>query len=388
MNILQESLPAGIRLHLNMVDIMVPTVPSTNVLVESQPSSPNYGAKSRRGRGAGRGRGRGRGRDHQPMHRPISYAAYVEMGDNIQMRTKYRPKLALICGSGLSVMADVIENPEVISFRSIQGFPRSTVEGHTGELVFGTVSGVEVVVMKGRFHPYEGYPLRRIVAPVRLFSIIGVTTLVVTNTSGGLNPNFKLGDIMLIKDHINMLALANQSPLTGSNIDEFGPRFPALNRAYNLELLRKAKAILINRHYGDDSSVKEGIYCGVGGPTYGTIAEARLLRQLGADVKGMSTVGEVVTAVHAGMTVLGISLISAMSPMDYDSEVELCHEEVLEVVKKKGELLTRFFYDLVVELGPDLIPTPETSRATQEAIREYEYEDTNDGGVKLKVWTT
>jgi len=295
----------------------------------------------------------------------MNYEAFVRMSEHVLSRTKYRPKMAIICGSGLGPLAAGLEDPEVLSYESIPGFPRSTVEGHQGELVFGLLSGVPVVAMKGRFHPYEGYPLWRVVAPIRLFKVMGINTIMVSNAAGGLNPEYKVGDVMLIKDHINMLGFANQSPLTGPNIDEFGARFPPISKAYTRDLLAIAKKTLIECNGGDDSIIRTGVYTSVGGPTYETIAECRLLRQLGSDAVGMSTTQEVIAAAHAGIRCIGVSLITNEAIMDYDIEEEANHEEVLATAKSREPLLTAFAAAFVNAIRDSIQPDPEPEVAPE-----------------------
>jgi purine-nucleoside phosphorylase len=235
------------------------------------------------------------------------------------------PKIGLILGSGLGVLADEIENPVKIPYNEIPDFPISTVEGHAGQLVFGILEGVEVVAMQGRFHFYEGYGMDKVTFPVRVMKQLGVEMLIVTNAAGGVNESFEAGDLMIISDHINF---TGANPLIGPNDSKFGPRFPDMSEAYTKELRNAAKEIAarLNIH------VKEGVYFGFSGPVYETPAEIRMVRTLGGDAVGMSTVPEVIVARHGGMKVLGISCITNMAAGILDQP--LSHEEVIETTER------------------------------------------------------
>lgn len=235
----------------------------------------------------------------------------------IRNETGLQPEYLLILGTGLGQLADEIETEHVISYSDIPHFPVSTVESHAGKLIFGKLGGKEVVAMQGRFHYYEGYTMQQIVFPVRVAKAIGAQTLIVSNACGGLNPHFSRGDIMLITDHINFLG---DNPLIGPNDDELGPRFPDMSEPYTERLLELAENVAL------EHSIKmhQGVYLSVTGPMLETKAEYRYMRQLGADVVGMSTVPEVISAVHMGMDVLGISVITdecfpdALEPVDIE----------------------------------------------------------------------
>ncbi|MBD3617089.1 MAG: purine-nucleoside phosphorylase [Gracilimonas sp.] len=221
----------------------------------------------------------------------------------IKRETSFQPEYLLILGTGLGQLADEIETEHILSYSDIPNFPVSTVEGHAGKLIFGKLGGKEVVAMQGRFHYYEGYTMQQIAFPVRVAKAIGAQSLFVSNACGGLNPNFSRGDIMLITDHINFLG---DNPLIGPNDDELGPRFPDMSEPYTERLLELAENVAL------ENSIKmhQGVYLAVTGPMLETKAEYRYMRQLGADVVGMSTVPEVISAVHMGMDVLGISVIT------------------------------------------------------------------------------
>ncbi|XP_035528649.1 purine nucleoside phosphorylase-like, partial [Morone saxatilis] len=216
--------------------------------------------------------------------------------------TSHRPKVAVICGSGLGLLADGAANKQTFRYQDIPNFPVSTVAGHEGCLVFGTIEDTSCVFMQGHFHLYEGYSLCQVTFPVRIFKLMGVETVLVTNASGGICPDFKVGDIMLIKDHINLPGFAGQHPLCGPNDERFGIRFPCMSDAYSKDLRRLA--LDVGSELGCSDFIREGVYCMVSGPNFETIAEARMLLILGCDSVGMSTVPEVTVAKHCGLRVL------------------------------------------------------------------------------------
>jgi len=248
-----------------------------------------------------------------------------------QIGAPLKPQVGIITGSGLSGLAREIEEPLVIPYEEIPDFPPVTVEGHPGRLVLGYLAGKAVVVMQGRPHFYEGYPLERVVLPVRVMRALGADSLIVTNAAGGLNEGFKAGDLMLITDHINLVGMAGHSPLFGSNDERLGPRFVDMSRAYDGGL-RKI-ALEVGHELGLE--LRQGVYAMVGGPTFETPAEIRFLRLMGADAVGMSTIPEVVVARHGGMRVLGISHISNIAVVHpLEAKEEGLHEEVLEAGEK------------------------------------------------------
>jgi purine-nucleoside phosphorylase len=223
----------------------------------------------------------------------------------VRRRFDARPDVAIILGTGLGRLAEEIGARTVVEYADIPGFPLSTVESHSGRLLCGTLGGKTVVAMQGRFHRYEGYSLQQVTFPVRVLRALGATTLVVSNACGGLHPLWSAGDLMLIADHINLLG---DSPLIGPNDERLGPRFPDLSAAYDAELRALARAVAAD----EKIALREGVYVAVAGPNLETRAEYRFLRGIGADVVGMSTVPEVLVAVHAGMRVLGLSIVTDM----------------------------------------------------------------------------
>jgi purine-nucleoside phosphorylase len=260
----------------------------------------------------------------------------------IKGKLQQQPKIGLILGSGLGVLADDINDPVRIPYNEIPGFPVSTVEGHAGQLVCGQLSGVEVIAMQGRFHYYEGYSMEKVTFPVRVMKEIGVDKLIVTNAAGGVNESFTPGDLMIITDHINNMGT---NPLIGPNDSQFGVRFPDMSTAYSKELRKIAKTaaekLAIN--------VKEGVYVGNPGPVYETPAEIRMVRTMGGDAVGMSTVPEVIVARHAGMDVLGISCISNMAAGILDQP--LSHDEVMETTEKVKSSFLSLVNEIVISFG-------------------------------------
>jgi purine-nucleoside phosphorylase len=221
----------------------------------------------------------------------------------IRERFDERPSVALVLGTGLGALARQVETQAVIDYADVPGFPLSTVESHAGRLLCGTLGGKTVVAMEGRFHRYEGYSLQEVTFPVRVLRALGAETLVVSNACGGMNPLWAAGDLMLIADHINMLG---DNPLIGPNDDSLGPRFPDMSDPYDARLRELARAVALEQRI----VLREGVYVAVPGPNLETRAEYRFLRAVGADVVGMSTVPEVIVAVHGGMRVLGVSIIT------------------------------------------------------------------------------
>ena len=223
----------------------------------------------------------------------------------IRARFDMRPDVAIILGTGLGKLAVEVDAHAVIDYADIPGFPLSTVESHSGRLLCGTLGGKTVLAMQGRFHRYEGYTLQQVTFPVRVMRALGAQSLIVSNACGGLNPLWSAGDLMLIADHINLLG---DSPLIGPNDDQLGPRFPDLSAPYDSALRELARRVAAD----DKITLREGVYVAVAGPNLETRAEYRFLRAVGADVVGMSTVPEVIVAIHAGMRVLGLSIITDM----------------------------------------------------------------------------
>ena len=252
------------------------------------------------------------------------YDHVVEAVTAIQAHTSQKPAVALILGSGLGDLVAEMRDAVAIPYAEIPHFAHSTVVGHAGRLLIGMLEDVPVVVMQGRFHLYEGYSLQVLTLPVRVMRSLGAHTLIVTNAAGGVNAAYRQGDFMLMRDHINMPGLAGASPLLGPNDERFGERFPALAQAYDAGLRALARSVAAG---WPEITLHEGVYTMVGGPNYETGAELKFLRMIGTDAVGMSTVPEVVVARHAGMRVLGLSLITNAATGDETQEVN--HAEVL-----------------------------------------------------------
>ncbi len=264
-----------------------------------------------------------------------------QTAEYIQSKIKRQPKIGIILGSGLGGLATEIEVEICIPYAEIPNFPVSTVEGHSGQLIFGQLGGKPVMAMQGRFHYYEGYTMKEVTLPVRVMKEMGIETLFVSNASGGLNPDYKVGDLMIITDHINFFP---EHPLHGKNIEELGPRFPDMSECYTKSLYSKAMQIAADKNI----NVKDGVYVGVQGPTFETPAEYKMFRILGADVVGMSTVPEVIVARHSGMNVFGISIVTDSGvPGEI---VEISHEEVQEVAKAAEPHMTYIMKTLIASI--------------------------------------
>lgn len=261
--------------------------------------------------------------------------------DSLQGILKDPPQLGIILGSGLGSFAEQVENPLVIPYKEIPNFPVSTVPGHAGRLVAGTIGSKKVLVLQGRFHYYEGYEMYEVTFPVRVMKSLGLEGLIVTNAAGGINGNFHPGDIVLIKDHINLMG---ENPLRGGNISKHGTRFPDLSEAYHSAWREKALKVM------EQSGIKpqEGVYAGLSGPSYETPAEIRYLRNIGADLVGMSTVPEVIVANHVGMKVLGISCVTNMAAGILPQKLN--HEEVIATADRIEKTFVEFVRKLVITL--------------------------------------
>jgi len=243
----------------------------------------------------------------------------------IKAKTNFTPEYGVILGSGLGSFTDDIEVAFTLPYTEIPNFPISTVQGHKGALVFGTIGSKKVVAMQGRFHFYEGYSMKEVTFPVRVMKYLGVEKLVVSNASGGVNSNYKVGSVVLIKDHINLMP---EHPLHGKNEERFGPRFLNMSEPYSRKMIVKAKEIA----QAEGIVVHDGVYLGLQGPTFETISEYRMVKILGADCVGMSTVPEVIVARHMNMETFGISVITDMG--DEDNIETVSHAEVLEAARK------------------------------------------------------
>jgi purine-nucleoside phosphorylase len=250
-------------------------------------------------------------------------------------------KVGIVLGSGLGNLAEVIKVDKAISYTDIPHFPVSTVKGHGGKLLFGELGGTKVIVMSGRFHFYEGYTPDQVVFPVRVMKLLGVDTLLLSNAAGGVNPAFKVGDLMIINDHISFFTA---NPLIGKNEEALGTRFPDMSEPYSLELIDKA----LNIAKANNIHIHQGVYTAVTGPTFETHAEYRLIKVLGSDVVGMSTVQETIAASHCGMKVFAVSVVTDLGIRE-DNNV-ITHEEVLQAAKEAEPKLTLLFTELAKQL--------------------------------------
>lgn len=260
----------------------------------------------------------------------------------LQTRIIDNTTIGIVLGTGLGGLVQKIDIQECIDYKDIPHFPVSTVQGHSGRLIVGRIGGVPVLAMQGRFHFYEGWSMAQVTFPARVFCLLGIKTLFVSNAAGGLNPGFKVGDVMVITDHINMFGT---NPLIGPNMDEFGPRFPDMSQTYSQRLVSKALEI----GKAENLDLRTGVYVGTSGPTFETPAEYKMFRALGADAVGMSTVPEVIVARHCGLEVFGVSIITDSGvPGEI---VEVSHEEVQKVAAAAEPRMTRIIEALIIDEG-------------------------------------
>lgn len=247
--------------------------------------------------------------------------AIQQTADWISQHTTMRPHTAIVLGTGLGRLSEEIEVVDAFPYNEIPNFPVSTVEGHSGRLIFGRLGGKDVMALQGRFHFYEGYDMKQVTFPVRVMKELGISTLFVSNAAGGMSPDFKIGDIMIINDHINLFP---ENPLRGKNYNELGPRFPEMSEPYSHRLIADALKV------ADEAGIKvhQGVYVGTQGPTFETPAEYRYFRRIGGDAVGMSTVPEVIVARHAGIEVFAISVITDLGGLEGVEPEKVSHEEV------------------------------------------------------------
>lgn len=263
-----------------------------------------------------------------------------ETVDYIQNKTNFSPEYGVILGSGLGGFTDDIEIEYILPYSEIPNFPVSTVQGHKGALVFGNINGKKIVAMQGRFHYYEGYTMKEVTFPVRVMKYLGVEKLIVSNASGGVNPNYRVGSIVIIKDHVNMMP---EHPLRGKNDERFGPRFVNMSEPYSRAMMAKAKEIASDLGI----TVQDGVYLGLQGPTFETLAEYKMVKALGCDCVGMSTVPEVIVARHMELETFGVSVITDMG--DADSIDTISHEEVLEAARGAEPHVRKLIKELITQ---------------------------------------
>lgn len=262
----------------------------------------------------------------------------------LKSKMKFSPKVAIVLGSGLGNFSEEMTEVEKIPYSSIPHFPKSTVEGHKGQLLIGKVGGVDIIALQGRFHYYEGYSLKETTFPIRVFKALGINDLLLSNASGGLNPNQEIGDLMVLEDHIHLFP---DHPLRGKNYDELGPRFPDMSEPYCLQFINWAKEI----SHAKQLNLKYGVYAGVQGPTYETKTEYKYLRIIGADAVGMSTTSETIVAIHANMRVFAVSIISDLGVEG--KIVEISHEEVQEIAQQAGPKMNLLFKELILKINAE-----------------------------------
>jgi purine-nucleoside phosphorylase len=268
----------------------------------------------------------------------LNVAKLTETVDFLKTKITNAPRVGIILGSGLGGLVEEVTIEHSIEYGDIPNFPVSTVEGHGGKLIFGTIQGAEVVLLSGRFHFYEGYTMQEVTFPVRVMNQLGATLLLVSNAAGGMHPDFKVGDLMIINDHINLFP---EHPLRGKNDESVGPRFPDMTEPYELDLIKKVKQIAKDKNV----KIHEGVYIGLQGPTFETKAEYKWLRTIGGDAVGMSTVPEVIVAKHSGMQVFGMSVITDLGIREEMNEIT--HEEVLEAANAAAPIMAGLVTDLL-----------------------------------------
>lgn len=270
-----------------------------------------------------------------------SYQKLLEAAEHLKGHATAGAKIGVVLGSGLGNFTSEINVESEIEYDAIPHFPVSTVEGHQGKLIFGTIGGKAIIAMAGRFHFYEGYTPEEVVFPIRVLNMLGVQTLLISNAAGGVNPSFKVGDLMIITDHISFAAV---NPLLGKNDDRLGPRFPDMSEPYRKALIQKAKTLAGELRI----EVKEGVYFGVTGPTFETRAEYKMINILGGDAVGMSTVQEVIAAVHSDMQVFAMSVITDIGIREEENEIT--HDEVLQAAKEAEPKFSALFSALIAAL--------------------------------------
>ena len=275
----------------------------------------------------------------QRVERIYKAAEYVR---NIIDKSGLKPRIGIVLGSGLGKLADKISNPVTIPYRDRPGFPVSTAIGHKGNYIIGSLGGKTVIAMQGRIHYYEGYPMEMVTLPIRVMKVIGIEYLFVSNAAGGVNFNFHLGDLMIIKDHINQLP----NPLIGPNMEEFGPRFPDMTRPYDLNLISMAKRIAGEMKI----DIQEGVYFGGTGPTYETPHEYKYIRIIGGDAAGMSTIPEVIVARHSGIPVFGMSVITNEAHDDYAEDYVNDGDDVVKAANAAADKMSAIFERIIEEL--------------------------------------
>lgn len=263
----------------------------------------------------------------------------TETVDFLKPKIKNKTTIGIVLGTGLGNLAEQITDKEEIAYHLIPNFPISTVEGHSGKLIIGKLGDKNILAMQGRFHYYEGYNMKEVTFPIRVMYLLGIKTVILSNASGGVNPDFNIGDLMIISDHINLFP---ENPLRGKNFNDLGSRFPDMSEAYSKTLIKKAKQIAANNHI---NNIQEGVYVGTAGPTFETPAEYAYFRKIGGDAVGMSTVPEVIVARHMNMDCFAISIITDLGVAD--KIVEITHEDVQKIAKETEPKMTLIIKELI-----------------------------------------
>jgi len=317
-------------------------------------------------------------------HMDDSVEMYKSAARYLQGRLKMVPQVGIVCGSGLSGLSKAMTDTQVFNYNDIPGFPKLHVAGHVGELVFGLLAGVPAVCMRGRFHFYEGHSMKKVVLGVKVMRCLGVKAVIVTNAAGGLNPDFKIGDIMNMSDHFALPLLTGNNPLMGANDDAVGPRFIPVSNAYSLQdvVVRAAEALSF------DFLRKSGCYAMVSGPNYEAPTEARFLRSIGVDAVGMSTVPEVVTAHHSGMKVVGLSLVTNKVLLPGEVGTHANHAEVLEAAESRAVQMQALVKEIVSQMKDDLEkmePLPKVDLSAARKAKKQTKGAKKAGAAKKKV---
>lgn len=260
---------------------------------------------------------------------------------HIRQQTNFQPDFGIVLGSGLGGLVKEISVQHALDYTSIPNFPVSTVKGHSGKLIFGTLGGKKVIALQGRFHFYEGYSMQEVTFPIRVMIALGIKNLILSNASGGMNPAYKIGDVVIINDHINLMP---SNPLIGKNYDELGPRFPDMSEPYDPKMIELAKKIADKKNIRSHT----GVYAAVPGPCFETPAEYRYIRTIGADIVGMSTVPEVIIGRHQNIPCFAISIVTDLG--GFDEAQKVSHEEVLQVATASEGKMTSIIKDLIAEL--------------------------------------
>jgi len=308
------------------------------------------------------------------LEEQYNYEQAIETADWIHKQIgEARPVIGLICGLAFNGIVEIMEETISLWYGDIPNFPKTTIEGHVGRLIFGKMHGRPMICLQGRFHSYEGHSLMKCAFPVRVLRCLGIQCMVVTGESGSLNTGYKAGDIMVIKDHVNLPGFSGNNPLKGHNDERFGARFPPMNKSYDKRL---RELVLDIAEDLDMRFVQEGVFAMIGGPCFETPSEARLLKQLGADAVGMSIAPEVIIAVHCGMRVLGLAFVSNRVVLDNDVEAEVSEEHIRKMTQKRAEQMEILFNEFIKNVPNELLKQVEKRKKI--AIRRADSESSED----------